>query len=115
MATAGFTLITESLHLRKPYLALPMSGQFEQVINAIFLEKLGCGINLQQVTPQSIGDFLYRLPEFEAALAGQPSFDNRLLLRKMDALLADDAKEARRFHRERKQLSAAPEAGTKTD
>jgi uncharacterized protein (TIGR00661 family) len=62
MATAGFTLITESLHLRKPYLALPMSGQFEQVINAVFLEKLGCGINLRQVTPQSIGDFLYRLP-----------------------------------------------------
>ena len=29
MATAAYTLITEALHLRKPYLALPMRGQFE--------------------------------------------------------------------------------------
>ena len=29
MATAGFTLMMESFYLRKPYLALPMRGQFE--------------------------------------------------------------------------------------
>ena len=33
MATAGFTLMTESFYLRKPYLTLPMRGQFEQEIN----------------------------------------------------------------------------------
>ena len=31
IATAGFTLMTESFYLGKPYLALPMKGQFEQV------------------------------------------------------------------------------------
>jgi uncharacterized protein (TIGR00661 family) len=40
MATAGFTLISEALHLKKPYLALPMIGQFEQAINAVFLEEM---------------------------------------------------------------------------
>lgn len=30
MATAGFTLISESLQLGKPYLAMPMDGQYEQ-------------------------------------------------------------------------------------
>jgi uncharacterized protein (TIGR00661 family) len=110
MATAGFTLITESLHLKKPYLALPMAGQFEQAINAIFLEKLNCGINLQQVDPAGIGNFLYRLPELEEALAGQPSFDNGPLLEKIDALLAKEGEEARRFHQQRKSLSKSPEA-----
>jgi uncharacterized protein (TIGR00661 family) len=108
MATAGFTLITEALYLKKPYLALPMAGQFEQAINALFLEKLNCGVNLHQLDPAGIGYFLYRLPEFEEALAGQPSFDNAPLLEKVDALLANNAEEARRFHQQRKQLSSLP-------
>ena len=38
MATAGFTLMTESIYLKKPYLALPMLGQFEQELNGLLLE-----------------------------------------------------------------------------
>lgn len=108
MATAGFTLITEALHLKKPYLALPMAGQFEQAINAVFLEKIACGISLDPVASEGIGNFLYRLPEFDAALAEQPAFDNGPLLAKVDALLANDAEEARRYHRERRTLSEQP-------
>ncbi|MEJ2156161.1 MAG: glycosyltransferase family protein [Desulfobacteraceae bacterium] len=109
MATAGFTLITEALHLQKPYLALPMAGQFEQAINAVFLDKLGCGVNMNRVTSSGIGDFLYRLPEFQTALARLSPFDNAPLLQKVDALLADDAAEAMVFHRQRRQLSRRPE------
>ncbi len=110
MATAGFTLITEALYLRKPYLALPMAGQFEQAINAVFLEKLGCGVNMYRVTPAGIGDFLYRLPEFEASLGRLPPFDNTPLLRKVDALLADGAAQAGWYHRQRKHLSGRPDS-----
>jgi uncharacterized protein (TIGR00661 family) len=106
MATAGFTLITEALHLKKPYLALPMTGQFEQAINAVFLEEMKCGVNLHHVTDTGIGDFLYRLPEFEETLSRQPHYSNTPLLDKVDALLADDAKEVRFFHDHRKELSA---------
>jgi UDP:flavonoid glycosyltransferase YjiC (YdhE family) len=28
IATAGFTLMSEALYLKKPYLALPLKGQF---------------------------------------------------------------------------------------
>jgi uncharacterized protein (TIGR00661 family) len=105
MATAGFTLITEALHLRKPYLALPMAGQFEQAINAVFLEKIGCGVNMYRVTSSGIGDFLYRLPEFQAALARLQPFDNAPLLEKVDDLLADGAANAGRYHRQRNQRS----------
>jgi uncharacterized protein (TIGR00661 family) len=37
-ATAGSTLLTESLYLKKPFLALPMRGQFEQELNGLLLE-----------------------------------------------------------------------------
>lgn len=109
MATAGFTLMTEALHFKKPYLALPMAGQFEQAINAVFLENIKCGINLYHPTPDGIGSFLYRLPEFEKSLAALPRFNNQMLLEKVDDLIANEAELAAFFHRERKKLSSRPE------
>jgi uncharacterized protein (TIGR00661 family) len=43
IATAGFTLMSESLFLGKPLLVLPSPGSFEQTINAFFLRKSGWG------------------------------------------------------------------------
>ena len=105
MATAGFTLMTEALFLKKPYLALPMAGQFEQAINGIFLDALGCGVNLQRINKESIGYFLYRLPELEKELATLPPYSNQPLLEKLDTLLASKGKEAERFRKNRKKLS----------
>jgi uncharacterized protein (TIGR00661 family) len=105
MATAGFTLMTEALHLKKPYLALPMAGQFEQALNAIFLEALECGVNMAEINPAGIGDFLYRLPEFEQALSSLPPFDNAPLLAKLDRLMDNGGEAARQFRRQRKERS----------
>ena len=101
MATAGYTLITEALHLHKPYLALPMRGQFEQEINAFFLEQLGYGRNLQQVTPEGIGDFLYGLPDYKVRLSEYPGSDNSALLGMLDCLLENEGGLARAFHQRR--------------
>ena len=43
VANSGFSLVTEALHLGKPYLAVPVSHQFEQIFNAYWLEKSGYG------------------------------------------------------------------------
>jgi uncharacterized protein (TIGR00661 family) len=101
MATAGYTLITEALHLHKPYLALPMRGQFEQEINAFFLEQSGYGRNLRQATPEGIGDFLYGLPEYKARLSEYPGSDNTALLGMLDQLLENEGELARAFHQRR--------------
>lgn len=101
MATAGFTLITEALHLHKPYLALPMRGQFEQEINAVFLAQLGYGLNARQVTPETIGDFLYHLPDYSVRLSDYPSTGNAAILGMIDRLLTEDGHLARAFHQQR--------------
>ncbi len=106
MATAGFTLMTEALHLGKPYLAMPMSGQFEQAINAVFLEKLECGVNLHHLSKAGIGDFLYRLPEFEQKLKLQRKDAGPNLLHFLDRLLADNQALAKTFHQKRSHRSA---------
>jgi len=101
MATAGFTLISEALCLRKPYLAMPMQGQFEQELNAFQLGQLGYGKDAPTVETETIGDFLYRIPEYAEKLQEYEPGDNRAIKDKLDELLADDCALARQFHQQR--------------
>ena len=43
VSTAGFTLLSEALHLGKPILAMPNRGFFEQAVNALALRDGGRG------------------------------------------------------------------------
>ena len=104
MATAGFTLLTESFYLKKPYLALPMQGQFEQEINGFLMAKLNYGINLRRVNSGAIGNFLYRIPDFKDNLAGYQAQDNSRIKDKLAELLDDNCSVAREFHRKRTRL-----------
>ena len=71
-----------------------MQGQFEQQLNGYQLRKLGYGTSVDEVTSMAIGDFLYRLPDFEARLSQYAAGDNSQIKAKLDALLADDAARA---------------------
>lgn len=101
IATAGFTLISEALYLAKPYLALPMQGQFEQELNAFQLEQLGYGKNVAEATAEAIGDFLYRLSDYRERLREYQAGDNSQIKAKLDELLADGCALAREFHQRR--------------
>ncbi|MGD8926397.1 MAG: glycosyltransferase family protein [Thioalkalispiraceae bacterium] len=92
IATAGFTLITESLYLAKPYLALPMEGQFEQVLNALMLDDLGYGKASFTLTDNDIADFLNNLPGYYTRLQSYPHEGNSKILSFIDSLLKDDGK-----------------------
>jgi len=98
IGTAGFTLITESLHLGKPYLALPMRGQFEQELNGLLLAASGYGKNCRRTTEEAVGDFLYRLPDYRKKLGEYRSEDNSAIKKKLDELLTDGCSLAREFH-----------------
>jgi uncharacterized protein (TIGR00661 family) len=58
IASAGFSLISECMFLRKKMLLLPLAGQYEQIINAQYIEKLGLGICAEQVDGTAIKHFL---------------------------------------------------------
>jgi len=105
MGTAGFTLMTESMYLRKPYLALPMRGQFEQELNGFLLARLNYGINLRRVNRTAIGDFLYRLPDFTEQLQWYKSCDNTAIKGKIAELLGDGCALAKEFHRKREKTA----------
>ena len=103
MATAGFTLMTEAFYLRKPYLALPMRGQFEQELNAYQLARLKYGINLRRVRSEAIGNFLYRLPDYQDNLNSYRAEDNSAIKSMLGELLDDNCSKAREFHLKRKK------------
>ena len=104
MATAGFTLMTESFYLRKPYLALPMRGQFEQEINGFLLSRLKYGINLRRPTSEAVGNFLYRIPDFVENLKSYAAQDNSAIKTRLSELLDDTGALARDFHAKRMRL-----------
>jgi uncharacterized protein (TIGR00661 family) len=88
VANSGFSLVTEALHLGKPYLAVPVSHQFEQIFNAYWLEKSGYGAYWEQLNKERVEAFLYNLPHYRENLARYPRQGNGALLQKLDALIA---------------------------
>ncbi len=61
IASAGYSLISECLYLRKKMLLLPLAGQYEQLINARYVEKLGLGVWSKQVDETVVSRFLERV------------------------------------------------------
>ena len=67
IASGGFTLMGEAVYLHKPMLAVPVGGQFEQMLNARYLEAEGYGLCADELTRTGSAAFLERLPDFERA------------------------------------------------
>jgi uncharacterized protein (TIGR00661 family) len=61
IASAGFSLISECLHLKKKMLLLPLPGQYEQLLNARYVQKLGLGVWAKQLDVPAVSRFLDRL------------------------------------------------------
>ncbi len=87
VAGGGFTLMSECVYLHKPVLATPVAGQFEQTLNAAYLEREGFGKHAQKVDGAVLDAFIAALPRYEARLAAYAQDGNRLLLDGLDALL----------------------------
>ena len=89
IANSGFSLVTEALHLGKPYLAVPVNHQFEQILNAYWLEKSGYGAYWEELNKERVESFLYNLPHYRESLANYPRHGNQALLQKLDSLIHD--------------------------
>jgi uncharacterized protein (TIGR00661 family) len=70
--SAGHSLVCECLHFEKPMLLVPIARQYEQAINAHYVEKLGAGESIQQLDRLSIDRFVDRLDRYRIALGRIP-------------------------------------------
>ena len=87
VASAGFSLMSEVVYLHKPMLALPLAGQFEQEMNARYLERLGFGVAASSLDEQSLERFLDGESGHAEALAGYEQDGNKETLGTIDRVI----------------------------
>lgn len=80
IGNSGFTLISEAIYLKKPYFAIPLKSQFEQILNAIFLKQSGFGDYSDNPQEKDIVYFLYNLKKYRKNLK-EHNFDYETLFR----------------------------------
>jgi uncharacterized protein (TIGR00661 family) len=76
----GFSLLSEAVYLGKPVLSVPLKGQFEQLMNARYLQREGYGICAPAVDPTVLTRFLEQLDELDNNLASYSQDGNRVAI-----------------------------------
>jgi uncharacterized protein (TIGR00661 family) len=109
VAGGGFSLLSEAVYLGKPILSVPLRGQFEQLMNARYVERLGYGVCAERVTPELMLGFVERLPEFESNLSTYEQSGNEVALRTIAERATEAAAAApRELRRARRQARRVP-------
>ena len=87
ITNGGFCSITESVHLGKPVLSVPIKKHFEQILNAIFVDKLGYGEFHRKLKVDKIKDFISNIDIYKENLKKYKREDNSRILEKLDIIL----------------------------
>lgn len=84
ITNGGFSLISEALYLKKPILSIPLRKQFEQTLNAIYLERLGYGIFTEETKKEIIERFIWDIPKLKNKLKGYKQYNNNDSIKKIN-------------------------------
>lgn len=105
----GFSLLSEAVYLGKPVLSMPLKGQFEQLMNARYLEREGYGTCATQIDGTALKRFLDGLDGFHEKLAGCSQDGNRVALEVITETVEAAAEDSRRERaRARREARKAP-------
>jgi uncharacterized protein (TIGR00661 family) len=115
IAGGGFSLLSECVYLHKPALSIPVAGQFEQTLNARYLERLGYGEYAEAPAEDAILAFLERIPDHERRLADYHQDGNKealaALREQLTRVEAGEAGRGRKARRAARVADGAPDAG----
>ncbi|OGQ23581.1 MAG: hypothetical protein A2138_10375, partial [Deltaproteobacteria bacterium RBG_16_71_12] len=89
IAGGGYSLMGEAVHLHVPMLSVPIRGQYEQELNARYLQRLGYGQVVEELSADAVAAFLEKTDGMESALARYQPQDNRMLFACLEELLRD--------------------------
>ncbi len=89
VAGGGYSLMGEAVHLHVPMLSVPIRGQYEQELNARYLQRLGYGQFVEELSADAVAAFLEKTDAMESALLRYAPHDNRMLFACLEELLRD--------------------------
>lgn len=87
IAGGGYSLMSESVTLHVPMLSVPIVGQAEQELNALYLDHLGYGRFSRTLDPEVLLDFLEHIDDHSTALENYERKDNSTVLACLDELI----------------------------
>ncbi len=104
VTNGGHSLISEALYLGKPIYSLPTKGDFEQMINAYYLQKMGCGLSDLSPSVEGIRTFLAQIDNFRKSIAKSRNlFDrNELFLESLDRKIEELQPQDKRYKKRTK-------------
>jgi uncharacterized protein (TIGR00661 family) len=82
IANGGFTLIGEALYLKKPILSIPVKNHFEQIFNALNIEKYNYGMFTKKTDKTLIEKFIKNLSKYD--LNNYKKYNNKEAFKKID-------------------------------
>jgi len=92
ITNGGFNLICEAIYLKKPILSLPIKHQFEQILNALYVQKLEYGEFHERADESIINKFILNLNIYEKNLQKHKKQKNSELLNKLERVLKRHSK-----------------------
>ena len=107
VAGGGFSLLSEAVYLGKPVLSAPLRGQFEQLMNARYLEARRYGLCAEGTDGDPVDRFLERLPEFRDGLRTYRQDGNAVALETIEERAAAAAETGSRGEARRPRRRAA--------
>jgi len=87
VTNGGLSLMHEAIYLGKPILSVPVRHQFEQEMNARYLEQCGYGLAAPHIDADVLDAFLRQEREYADALRSHRQKGNEVLYRTVDHLL----------------------------
>jgi uncharacterized protein (TIGR00661 family) len=88
ITNGGFSLISEALYLEKPIFSIPVKKQFEQILNALYLDKLEYGEFHQDLDKESIEKFLSNIDFYREKIQSKFKHDhNQAIFNRLDEII----------------------------
>ncbi len=87
IANGGFSFISEAVYLKKPVYSFPLRNQFEQFVNAAYIDKMGYGRHFEELTTDNLKAFLFDLENFRTNLSAYLQNGNEILFTLLDEKL----------------------------
>jgi uncharacterized protein (TIGR00661 family) len=87
IANGGFSFISEAVYLKKPLFSFPLKNQFEQFVNAAYIDKNGYGRHFEHFTADNLKAFLFDLPQFSSNLLQYHQDGNQMLFQFISKIL----------------------------
>jgi uncharacterized protein (TIGR00661 family) len=87
VSNGGLSLIGEAVYLGKPVYSVPVRHQFEQIMNARYLDELGYGLHAESIDADLLRMFLREQPRYAARVAKHEQDGNEALFETVDGLV----------------------------